>query len=834
MPTERAGYTATMFVIDVSPSMGTMRTIFLEPAEDGTERTKQVTHLQWALQYVMLKVQEMIHNGRKTDQCGVILFGTEDTNNIVEDAHPGEGYTNIVEYIPITHPTPFTLSKIAAIAPSTHFGDREFRSCIKDSKLSIGLFQPSNGIIVAIQTQSEYLIRKPSWTRRMVLVTDGETPLEIEDWEATTEKINELAINMTIIGVDFDDEDFPFIEPNKSPVKQVNENFWTQFIERVENGQMGTCAYAIHETSRPEPRPTKSAMSNNVFRIGDPEAYPEQAIEIAVKTSKATALVRPHSMKKFTKREAVNATQGGPTQAMSSSEDYKLYVELKRRTEYVVKLVGNGDDEEDEDGDEDGEKEKREPEGEVVEKETLVKAFKYGSTWVPCEEGHFEGLHTRKGIEVLAFIPEATYPRHFSMGEVQYIYADVGSSRAQVAFSSIVHAMFKKGLMALVRWVNREDSDPKIGVCKAEPGEVDCMMWVQVPYAEDIRRYSFPSLERYVAKSGDVLTEHPYIPTSEMQAAMDDWVDGMGLTDAGPKDENGIRTEWFDLTQSFNPAVHRIKQALFHGAVVPDLKAEPVPSPHPEVTKYMESPKRVLRRSKPALEECVRLFNVKEVPPKVPKKKEQKAIPVATDNIDVDIDDILGPAVARSTPAPAQAQPVSKWTAEPEKWASRKPDQTLPSPTPSFAELPSAFHSTPKPDAKPKPGRIIGNSRPLADFKKNIEAQGDLVSKAVEDMCAIIPEIVDASFSTQRYAEALECMQALREVALKEDEIDAWNNFLREFKATCKSPGFRNKDFWSHVQKVGRKLSLISDTEAEENEGISDVTDRAAAQFIKT
>ena len=32
------------------------------------------------------------------------------------------------------------------------------------------------------------------------------------------------------------------------------------------------------------------------------------------------------------------------------------------------------------------------------------------------------------------------------------------------------------------------------------------------------------------------------------------------------------------------------------------------------------------------------------------------------------------------------------------------------------------------------------------------------------------------------------------------------------------------------MQKVGRKLSLISDTEAEANDGISDVTDRAAIQ----
>jgi ATP-dependent DNA helicase 2 subunit 2 len=72
------------------------------------------------------------------------------------------------------------------------------------------------------------------------------------------------------------------------------------------------------------------------------------------------------------------------------------------------------------------------------------------------------------------------------------------------------------------------------------------------------------------------------------------------------------RTEWFDLTLSFNPAVHRIKQALFHGAVEPDLKADPVPLPHPEVTKYMDSPKRVLKRAKPALNECIRVFDVKE------------------------------------------------------------------------------------------------------------------------------------------------------------------------------------------------------------------------------
>ena len=35
----------------------------------------------------------------------------------------------------------------------------------------------------------------------MVLVTDGENPMEIEDWEATVSKMNDLDIQMSIMWV---------------------------------------------------------------------------------------------------------------------------------------------------------------------------------------------------------------------------------------------------------------------------------------------------------------------------------------------------------------------------------------------------------------------------------------------------------------------------------------------------------------------------------------------------------------------------------------------------------------------------------------------------------
>lgn len=60
--------------------------------------------------------------------------------------------------------------------------------------------------------------------------------------------------------------------------------------------------------------------------------------------------------------------------------------------------------------------------------------------------------------------------------------------------------------------------------------------------------------------------------------------------------------------------------------------------------------------------------------------------------------------------------------------------------------------------------RIIGNTHPLYDFEQNI-SRGDVVSKAVEDLGNVIMEIVEESFSSQRFQEALDCMKIMRKTA---------------------------------------------------------------------
>lgn len=49
-----------MFLIDVSPSMGNTRAVELPDGPNGKKQTREMTNLEWSLQFVLLKIQEMV------------------------------------------------------------------------------------------------------------------------------------------------------------------------------------------------------------------------------------------------------------------------------------------------------------------------------------------------------------------------------------------------------------------------------------------------------------------------------------------------------------------------------------------------------------------------------------------------------------------------------------------------------------------------------------------------------------------------------------------------------------------------------------------------------
>jgi ATP-dependent DNA helicase 2 subunit 2 len=60
-----------------------------------------------------------------------------------------------------------------------------------------------------------------------------------------------------------------------------------------------------------------------------------------------------------------------------------------------------------------------------------------------------------------------------------------------------------------------------------------------MPFADDVRKYTFASLDNLVTRDGKTVTTHPYLPTEEQQDALDAFVDSMDLMEAGDKNEDG-------------------------------------------------------------------------------------------------------------------------------------------------------------------------------------------------------------------------------------------------------------------------------------------------------
>jgi ATP-dependent DNA helicase 2 subunit 2 len=58
-----------------------------------------------------------------------------------------------------------------------------------------------DALIVGAETLSNYIRTKRSWTGKMVLLTDGESPIQIEKWEFIAKKLSSFNFRITIMYV---------------------------------------------------------------------------------------------------------------------------------------------------------------------------------------------------------------------------------------------------------------------------------------------------------------------------------------------------------------------------------------------------------------------------------------------------------------------------------------------------------------------------------------------------------------------------------------------------------------------------------------------------------
>jgi ATP-dependent DNA helicase 2 subunit 2 len=162
------------------------------------------------------------------------------------------------------------------------------------------------------------------------------------------------------------------------------------------------------------------------------------------------------------------------------------------------------------------------------------------------------------------------------MGESCITIAQTINDKARMAFSSLVHALHELESYAVARIVKKEGKDPEIILLapSIEP-DLEALIDVPLPFAEDVRVYRFPPLDRVVTASGSTLTKHRYLPDDVLVGAMSDFVDSMDLSIAG-KDEEGEPTEYMPIEETYSPMVHRLNQAIRQRAIHP---GEPITPP---------------------------------------------------------------------------------------------------------------------------------------------------------------------------------------------------------------------------------------------------------------
>ncbi|GLA47312.1 ATP-dependent DNA helicase II subunit 2 [Aspergillus niger] len=696
---------ATVYIVDCGKSMGERR------------HGREVTDLDWAMQYVWDRITGTVATGRKMALIGVLGLRTDETANELED-DPDYSHISVLSGI-----KQFLMPDIRGLSDQ-----------IKPSKTNKG--DAISALVLAIQmiiTQC----KKLKYKRRIVLVTNGQGPMNPDNLSEITKKIKEDNIELIILGPDFDDPEYGVKEEDKDPRKAENETLLRSLAEDCD-GAYGTLEQAVAELETPRVKTTRiTASFKGHLQLGNPAEY-DTAVRIPVERYYRTYVAKAPSASQFTVRNEEEMGMAAAAAAAGSQEGSSL-VGVRNNRSYQI------DDGTTEEGVRD------------VDREQLAKGYEYGRTLVPISETdeNITTLETFAAIELLGFIQSDRYDRYMHMSTTNIIIAQRANDKAALALSSFIHALFELESYAVARMVLKENKPPVIVVLapSIEP-DYECLLEAQLPFAEDVRTYRFPPLDRVITVSGKVVTQHRNLPNDDLLNAMDKYVKSMELTDM---DENGDPTESLPIDDSFSPVLHRIDSAIRHRAIHPN---DPIPPPASVLTKFSHPPDDLVEKSKKYLDKLVAVSDVKKVPPKTKGTKRTRETEKPLSGLDVDA---LLHQEKRTKISPNNAIPEFK--------------QTL-----SQAE--------------------------------NIE----IIKDAVKQMSTIIEDQIRHSLGDVNYHRVTEGLGVMREELIDYEEPALYNDFLKQLKDKLlkEELGGDRRELWWLLRRS--KLGLIEQRESEHSE----------------
>ncbi|NXK20188.1 XRCC5 protein, partial [Arenaria interpres] len=398
-----------------------------------------------------------------------------------------------------------------------------------------------------------------------------------------------------------------------------------------------------------------------------------------------------------------------------------------------------------------------------VQKDDTIQGFRYGSDIVPFSKEDEEQMKYKteaKCFSVLGFTRSCQIQRHYYMGnQVLKVFAAKDDENAAVAFSALVHALDELKVVAIVRYAYDRRCNPQIGVAlPCIKDAYECLIYVQLPYMEDLRPYIFSSLKN----------NKKCIPTVDQLSAVDSLIDSMNLV--CEDDDGETFKDLFKPSKIPNPHFQRLYQCLQHKAFHPN---EPLPPIEQHLLEMLEMPHVVKEKCQAPLEKVKALFPLKEVG----KKKEEKtAQDIFKDNED-----------------------------EPKPKKLKIEDEEG-----SFSIMKLAEGNV----------TSVGSVNPGEDFRILVRQKNADFKDVSQQLINRIDQFLENKGS-QYYMKGINCIRVFREEAIKLSKVQCFNDFLQALKSKVEDKALADfweiiiQDRISLITKDEAEGSLVTREEAE-------------------
>ncbi|KIX95137.1 uncharacterized protein Z520_09053 [Fonsecaea multimorphosa CBS 102226] len=707
---------ATIYIIDLARSMGRKH--------NGRDQSD----LEWALQWVYDKITNIVFTGRKTLQVGIVGLGTADTDNEMQ-ADPSYRHISVLQ--PVAQILMAELQNLPKVLKPSNTDDRDILSAI----------------IIAVDMMMRYC-KHLKYKKKIVVVTNATgSPIDDDDIESTAQQFTSNNIELVMLGIDFDDPEYGFKEEEKPELKRKNEKILRKLAD-LTGGVLGTMQEAIDELSRPQIKPVRPTPTyKGQLKLGDPTQY-DTALSIAVERYFKTSIRRPPTASAYVVK---------PSGA--EQDDAENFTNVHNLYKYKVK------DEEYEGG------------AKVLDREELARGYEYGRTAVPISESeqNITKLETEMAYDILGFIPADNVERYMLMDNTSMIVPQKGNDEAALALSSLVHALYELGSVAIGRLVKKDMVEPILTLLSPlVEADFECLIENILPFAEDIRSYRFPPLDKVLTVSGKALSEHRNLPSEGLLQSMSDFVDNMSLL--GDDDE-----EMVAIDDTFSPLLHTIEGAIKYRAVHssdPEKRNE-IPKRPEAFDSLQKQPLELQERSRKALQRLIEAADVKKVPSKVKGRR---------------------------------------------RYRDREAEKPL-----SGLNVEELFRKA-RPSSER--GKVhISPDNAIPEFKQLLESTDDMeiIKDAVRQMQEILENLVRSDFGGQNYPRVVAGLGEMREEMMGLEEPTLYNDVVRELKQKifAEQLGGNRRELWWSIRKG--KLGLISKDEEEH----SNVDAVEAEEFLK-